>query len=66
VCDRDPSLVDLNEPLDSVLELMAERQVSCVVATRATRVAGVFTIVDVCSLLVSLLRGQTPTPDDVA
>lgn len=66
VCDRDPSLVDLNEPLDGILELMAERQLPCVVATRGERVAGVFTFVDVCGLLVSMLRGETPVPDDVA
>jgi CBS domain-containing protein len=66
VCDRDPSLVDLNSPLDEVLDLMAERQLHCVVATRGERVAGVFTIVDACSLLASLLRGERPIPDDVA
>jgi CBS domain-containing protein len=65
VCERDPSLVDLNSPLDGVLDLMAERQLHCVVATRGERVAGVFTTVDACSLLASILRGETP-PDDVA
>jgi acetoin utilization protein AcuB len=66
VCDRDPNLVDLNAPLDEVLDLMAERQLHCVVATRGERVAGVFTTVDVCALLASVLRGETPLPDDVA
>ena len=66
VCDRDPYLVDLNARLDDVLEVMAERQLHCAVATRGERVAGVFTNVDVYRLLVSLLRGEQPPPDDVA
>jgi acetoin utilization protein AcuB len=66
VCQRDPYLVDLNTLVDEVLEVMAERQLECVVATRGDRVAGVFTMVDVCRLLASVLRGETPIPDDVA
>lgn len=66
VCERAPTLVDLNTRLDEVIELMAERELACVVVTRGERVAGVFTTVDVCRLLVSVLRGETPIPDDVA
>jgi acetoin utilization protein AcuB len=66
VCERDPYLVDLNTRLDEVLEMMAERQLHCVVATRGDRVAGVFTNVDVYRLLVAILRGESTPPDDVA
>jgi acetoin utilization protein AcuB len=66
VCERDPYLVDLNTGLDEVIDLMAERELLCVVATRGERVAGVFTVVDVCRLLALVLRGETPIPDDVA
>lgn len=66
VCDRDPYLVDMNTSLDEVLEIMAERQFHCVVATRGERVAGVFTNVDAYRLLVLFLRGERPIPDDVA
>lgn len=66
VCDRDPFLVDLNVHLDEVLEVMMERQLTCAVATRGDRAAGVFTSVDAYRLLASLLRGETTVPDDVA
>lgn len=66
VCERDPYLVELNTPLDEVLSMMEQRLLTCVVATRGDRVAGVFTQVDAYRLLVRLLTGDGPPPDDVA
>lgn len=60
-----PYLVDLNAPLDAVAEEMANRQLPSVVVTRGEKVAGIFTLVDACRLLVDSLRGK-PSPDDVA
>lgn len=65
VVDEDAELVDSNTPIDLVLDAMAERRLSCVVATRGEWVAGVFTPIDACRLLAKVLRGETP-PDDVA
>ena len=60
-----PHLVDLNTPLDKVAEEMANRRISSVVVTKGDKVAGIFTLADVCTLLASALRG-TSSPDDVA
>jgi len=60
-----PYLVDLNTPLDVVAAEMAKRQLASVVITKGEKVAGIFTLVDVCSLLADLLRGKS-SPDDVA
>ncbi|MEN9582016.1 MAG: Hypoxic response protein 1 [Pseudomonadota bacterium] len=60
-----PYLVDLNTPLDVVIEEMARRQVASAVVTKGEKVAGIFTMVDVCRLFADTLRGNL-TPDDVA
>ncbi len=60
-----PYLVDLNTPLDVVAEQMAKRQIPSVVITKGEKVAGIFTMVDVCNLLADSLRGNS-NPDDVA
>ena len=57
VCVTDPYIVDVEEPLDNVLEEMAERRIGCAVVAKDERVAGVFTNVDVCRLYAASLRG---------
>ena len=64
-CISQPYLVDLNTPLDVVADEMAKRQAGSAVVTKGLRVAGIFTMVDVCRVLANELRGE-PTPDDVA
>jgi CBS domain-containing protein len=48
VCEQDPYIVDISEPLDVVLTQMAERRLSCTVVAEDDRVAGIFTAVDAC------------------
>lgn len=56
VCVTDPYIVDVDEPLDTVLDEMAERRIGCAVVAKEERVAGVFTSVDACRLYAASLR----------
>lgn len=56
LCSNDPYIVDVSERLDVVLEQMAERRLDCVVVAQDDRVAGIFTLVDVCSTFAEWLR----------
>lgn len=58
LCAKDPYIVDVSDALDIVLEQMAERKISCAVVAQDDRVAGIFTLVDVCSTFVEWLRSQ--------
>lgn len=56
-------IVDLNEPLDTVLLKMAKRRIDSVLVTRKGNLAGVFTSTDVCRSFGEYLR-DTFRPDD--
>jgi CBS domain-containing protein len=56
VCEQDPYIVDVSEPLDAVLTQMAERQLGCAVIAQDDRVAGIFTAVDACRCFAEWLR----------
>jgi len=56
LCSSDPYIVDVSEPLDVVLEQMAERKLGCAVVAKDDRVAGIFTHADVCRTFVEWLR----------
>ena len=56
LCARDPSIVDIAEPLDAVLSGMAERGAGCAVIAQDDRVAGIFTSVDACRSFAEWLR----------
>lgn len=56
VCVADPYVVDLNEPIDNVLFVMAQRHIGSVLVTRKGRLAGVFTATDVCRSFGEFLR----------
>ncbi|MEY4544010.1 MAG: hypothetical protein RL685_205 [Pseudomonadota bacterium] len=58
LCSKDPYIVELSEPLDVVLEQMAERKLSCAVVVKDDRVAGIFTHVDACRVFVEWLRAE--------
>lgn len=58
LCSKDPYIVDVSEPLDAVIEQMAERSVDCAVIAQDDRVAGIFTQVDVCRAFVKWLRAE--------
>lgn len=63
-----PCIVDLNERLDLVLRMMQERHVGAVLVTRNDRLAGVFTLTDVCRSYADLLQKEArpPSGDDAA
>ena len=53
----EPFAVDLETPLDLVLERMAERQLDCTVVLKDDRIAGIFTTTDACRAFAEELRG---------
>ena len=59
----DAYVVDLNEPLETVLLTMAERQIGSALVTRQGRLAGVFTAVDACRVFGTYIRETFPRPD---
>lgn len=62
----DPYVVDLEEPLDNVLAEMARRHVGSALVTRGDRLAGVFTVTDVCRCFAEHLRKGRPGGGDAA
>ena len=64
----EPLLVDLEQPLDQVVEEMAVRKVGAAIVMRNEKLAGILTTTDVCRLYADLLRelGEVPEDDDVA
>jgi acetoin utilization protein AcuB len=48
VCVRDVYLVEMNEPLDRVLDTMARRHLGSALVVKDGRLAGVFTTTDAC------------------
>ena len=59
----DAYVVDLNEPLETVLLTMAERHIGSALVTRQGRLAGVFTAVDACRTFGEYIRENFPRPD---
>jgi acetoin utilization protein AcuB len=62
ICVRDPYVVDLNEPLDSVVCEMAARHLGSALVTREDRLAGIFTVTDACEVLGEILRFRFRPP----
>lgn len=64
----EPLLVDLEQPLDQVVQEMAVRKVGAAIVMRGDKLAGILTTTDVCRLYADLLRelGEGPGDDDVA
>lgn len=59
---------DINDPLDMVLDAMAERHLGSVIVLREGELAGIFTTTDACRHFAALLREQAGTegPDLIA
>lgn len=59
---------DINDPVDRVLDAMAERHLGSVIVLREGELAGIFTTTDACKHFASLLREQHPPegPDLIA
>jgi acetoin utilization protein AcuB len=63
----EPYVVDMAEPLDRVLDTMAERRLSAALVTRQGRLAGILTATDGCRGFSEFLRAMFPEgPDDEA
>jgi len=58
----DPCVVDINTPLQDVLQIMSERHLEAVIVTRKDRLAGVLTSMDVCRCFAAYLREHFPRP----
>ncbi|MGB5305541.1 MAG: CBS domain-containing protein [Gammaproteobacteria bacterium] len=58
----DPYIVSLDEPIDNVLLVMAERHIGSAIITKAGRLAGMFTAVDACRCFGEYLRANFPRP----
>jgi acetoin utilization protein AcuB len=68
VCSVRAYIADIHDPLDKVLEAMAQTQIGSVVVTRDAELVGIFTENDACRLFAEFLRGgviEVP-PDQVA
>lgn len=66
VCGRKPYIVELSEPLDSVLLRMASDHVDVALVVKEGRLAGIFTLTDVCRSYGRMLRALFPTGSDDA
>lgn len=62
LCTRQPYFVDVSDPLDRVLDAMAEQRLGSALVLREGELAGVFTAVDAYRLLAHTLREQFPPP----
>jgi len=66
VCGRAPYIVELSEPLDSVLLRMATDHVDAALVVKEGRLAGIFTLTDVCRAYGRMLRTLFPSGSDDA
>lgn len=57
LCSRRPYLVDVADPLDRVLEAMAQQRIGSALVLKEGDIVGVFTAVDACRLLAVYLQG---------
>lgn len=53
-----PYLVDLDEPLDEVLMMMAEKHIGSALITKGGKLVGVFTSMDACRGFAEFLREE--------
>ena len=60
---------DINDPLDRVLDSMADKQLGSVVVLREGELAGILTTIDACKQFAEYLRdsrAMTTVPDELA
>lgn len=62
LCTHEPYFVDVSDPLDRVLDAMAEQRLGSALVLREGELAGVFTAVDAYKLLADTLREQFSPP----
>jgi CBS domain-containing protein len=59
VCSLDVYTITREEPLDVVLEQMANRRIGSAVVMEDDKIAGVFTATDACRCFAQYLRGES-------
>lgn len=62
LCTRPPYFVDISDPLDRVLDALAEKRLGSALVLKDGELAGIFTSMDACRLLAQTLRDQYPHP----
>jgi acetoin utilization protein AcuB len=63
ICASNIVIADIHDPLDKVLDVMAEERLGCVVVLRDGELAGIFTTTDVCHYFALCLRSKWPNKD---
>ena len=66
VCVPNPVVADIHDPLDKVLEVMAQQHLGSVIALREGELVGIFTTTDACREFANYLRDDEKKrhPDD--
>lgn len=62
LCTHQPYFVDVSDPLDRVLDAMADQRLDSAVVLREGELAGIFTAIDAYRLLADTLREQFSPP----
>ena len=62
--NEDVFVVDMDRPLDVVLDYMTEHHVGCALVRHQGKLAGIFTTFDACRLLGEALQSSGPPPSD--
>ena len=58
ICTEEAVCADINDPVDRILDIMAERHLGSVVILREAELAGIFTTTDACRHFAKHLRKQ--------
>ena len=59
-----PYTVEINTPLYTVLQEMAERKIGAVVVVESGELVGIVTVTDICRVLAELLSSQFPPREE--
>lgn len=62
VASEDPYVVEFSTPLSEVIHTMAERRIGSAVVVRQGKLAGILSVIDVCTVLAGLLERCFPSP----
>ncbi|BFM17456.1 hypothetical protein R50073_36390 [Maricurvus nonylphenolicus] len=62
ICTHNVVVADIHDPLDRVLDAMAEKQLGSVVVLKNGELTGILTTIDVCKHFSQFLKEQFPDP----
>lgn len=67
VCTPNPTVADIHDPLNKVLEVMVEKQLGSIIALREGELVGIFTTTDACREFARYLKmgEKYREPDDL-